>query len=105
MDFKGTPGPWAGGGDGWPVVSGPDNKKVAACNGPKPTWCRPDAEALANTVLIAAAPDLLAALRTLVEDLRLHAHGQRAPGHVQHIRDAHAAIGRATGGATTGDRT
>lgn len=56
---------------------------------------------LANAALIVRAVNahdaLVEALATLLDDIRKHARGERAPGHLDHIRSAHAALALARG--------
>ena len=56
----------------------------------------PDAEMLANAALMAAAPELLAALEASQEILHLAAMGDR--GAMRVLAQAHAAIAKAKGG-------
>lgn len=79
---KHTPGPWAAGNE---RVLGPGGKKLFECY----SKLRTMQECQANAHLIAAAPDMLAALR-LVE---------RSHPTSKHIGVIRAAIAKATGGA------
>lgn len=84
-----TPGPWRHTNRG--SVIGADNCAVVSCQD-----CRLTDEAVANARLIAAAPDLLAALIDLVERCDGE-EGIRADGSNIETMRAHAAISRAQG--------
>lgn len=103
-----TPGPWmAAAGPssvvGWPVVARPQGRSI--CNvswQPKPATVSDEdyhafyVEVQANGHLIAAAPDLLAALREMLEMGELFIPAKlESPG----FKRARAALARATGGA------
>lgn len=88
---KHTPGPWSLNKYGEPVDANGENiraKGLALTN---------TDEAKANSVLIAAAPDLLDALQRLLEFVEAHTvSGEVIPYHtVEHVR-ATAAIAKAT---------
>jgi len=84
---KHTPGPWESG-NGTTSIYGSDGKEVA-----RRIWHGPqdDERSLANARLIAAAPELLAALQYLCEVSHTDPRGFDA---------ARAAIAKATGGAS-----
>ena len=86
---KHTAGPWTYGGAGG-LIGGPDGIRVADCNGLE----RDSEERQANCRLIAAAPELLEALREVVQDWQdIGTVGPVTMGHVSQ------ALSRATGGA------
>ncbi len=90
---KHTPGPWTHGPESRDIC-GPDDESVASAA----TW-RPESEEVANARLIAAAPELLAALETLLTavddavDVEAQASWQGA------ATDAEIAIAKAKGEA------
>ena len=100
MNIKHTPGPWhyvkrtcGDGGSG--TVTGPDNRSIMACNN---SVDRTKEEKLANARLIAAAPDLLEALREAADILSANCDcGDCGPCNIER-RDL-AAIAKAQGGA------
>lgn len=49
--------------------------------------------------LRAVNAELAAALEVILDDIARHAHGQAAPGHLDHIKSARAALARAKGAA------
>lgn len=91
--FKHTSGPWVAALDhnSRPIVWGPGTWQIADC------WHTPDGNGWGNARLIAAAPELLEALRGMLnEHERLHALFDL--GDCQATVDARAAIEKATGG-------
>ena len=115
-----TPGPWLregdfhelcrvefSGGGHYVTISGPDRTlPIAFVIGDPDTYWRDDIETEANARLIAAAPDLLEALRPLAQcfipetDTALpDSDTGRYPFTMGEIRAALAAISRATGGS------
>ena len=88
MQTKHTPGPWALSTDarGYDIVTGADGSLVL-----KSTICM-----TTDAALIAAAPELLAALRHLLEDAVALNMGESDRSGV--LAEARAAIARATGG-------
>lgn len=94
MKTNHTPGPWTVNGKTVKSVDHGHHYTVARVDNPKFT---PEANA-ANARLIAAAPDLLAALRALTAVVESYEYGRPWPGrpHAQ-MDEARAAIARATG--------
>lgn len=91
MEHKNTPGPWEAecrSGD-WVVISARDKNAVAWPNRPRGN------EVEANVRLIAAAPELLEALRRLVEIE--DGPGMAVIGWPEALEAARAAIAKATG--------
>lgn len=91
-----TPGPWkqhTTPGKVYASVRGVDGRCVADCGS------RSDVVAQANAMLIAAAPDILAALQECITAYEVHRDGQTTgalwpdPNHIVHAR---AAIAKAT---------
>jgi hypothetical protein len=96
-----TPGPWEAsmGDDGRHcVVSPPLESKVTP-------WftaivqCADDEIEAANAALIAAAPDLLAALESAAASLEQFVRLKAIPANNQGLRDARAALSSVTGSA------
>jgi dTDP-4-dehydrorhamnose reductase len=110
--MKHTPGPWEvtqrsagewGSAGQWGVAAhyldrGGQRRRIAMCGSPR-TYSNPelDAEDRANARLIAAAPDLLAALRAMVALDECEAHFEEAYERI--LPEARAAIAKATGAA------
>lgn len=67
MNMKHTPGPWHIGMQPGPIIYGPNGEQVADLRGERKTLVVELDEAVANTKLIAAAPELLAALEAWVD--------------------------------------
>jgi hypothetical protein len=94
---KHTPGPWKPGKDG--LVNG-DGIRVADCG-----WDVEGEEREANAQLIAAAPDLLEALKTAVAFIAVwsgvyqssHGLADVHPEHAKALAEAQAAIKKAEG--------
>lgn len=96
--IKHTPGPWTYGGQEFNDVRESDGELVAVAlhlRVKKPE--RSIAEAKANARLIAAAPDLLEALKAIVKSLA-DQDDEGMIEHAQQMIDARAAIAKATGG-------
>jgi hypothetical protein len=99
-----TPGPWKAHFEEAYFVTGPDLGRVAMMMNLKGAHGlggrRSGHESAANTRLIAAAPDLLAALRVLLRDVEavdaVADYGLELQGGMY---QAHKAIAKATGGA------
>lgn len=96
MNAKHTPGPWHVATGGQQIRSARD--QIAR------TWMMRRGECVANAHLIAAAPDLLAALQEITPamppaDAPCHVGivPQSQCAHCQRIARAHAAIAKATG--------
>lgn len=100
MSMKPTPGPWL-------VLPEEDDKPYLRIRGTAPVrrykianvmrphpYCEEDDESRANANLIAAAPDLLAALQTLVVHFRPTIY---SPEGDRMLRDARAAINKVIG--------
>ena len=109
-ETKHTPGPWiniAEDESGYPVISGPDDTDIAQILCPLSTSKGKDAgelleEVIANKNLIAAAPDMLAALKTIVNMWNEGSIG--APSYAERLAadvflHARTAIAKAEGGA------
>ena len=93
-----TPGPWALHDEVAGVVYGPDGHQV--CTTPRTT--RREVERAANARLIAAAPEMLAALLKLVEAVDPAVGGLTLEDWAtEPVADARAAIARATGEEVT----
>ena len=100
--FKGTPGPWEAGEQceisGWVDIRIPGySRNPVACATPANSGdaeARRDTETLANARLIAAAPELLEALKQAVTSMQDSGYQN---SHVA-VRAARAAIAKATGG-------
>ena len=94
-----TPGPWTYD-ESWALIKGDDGSEIAAVHAarafraPKGKDAFKD-EPKANARLIAAAPDLLAALQKMTALLAAHPDGGLYPDY---LIQARAAILRATGG-------
>ena len=89
-----TPGPWALHDEVAGVIYGPDGHQV--CTTPRTT--RREVERAANARLIAAAPEMLAALLKLVEAVDPAVGGLTLEDWAtEPVADARAAIARATG--------
>lgn len=89
--FKHTPGPWVAALDhnSRPIVWGPGTWQIAD------GWHTPDGNGWANARLIAAAPDLLEALKDCADRLGIHMkHSEDLAAHMKAV----AAIAKATGG-------
>lgn len=86
MSGQHTPGPWSAGGSDMTLatwVKGPDRKRICTMKEGPNDW--------PNAKLIAAAPDLLEALRVAYSDM------QRTPGHtIDMLGRIEAAIQKAT---------
>jgi starvation-inducible outer membrane lipoprotein len=83
-----TPGPWEHRGfDVW--EPGKTALSIGSANRPHP-------EAHANARLIAAAPDMLEALRRIVEETYITSHGAIIGLERGHFEQARAAIAKAT---------
>ena len=100
METKHTPGPWKSEGYGiWSSVGG-ENRRVACTEydrGEGPYKVKTEQEAVSNARLIAAAPDLLAALIELLDQAgEVYPHFESERGQAN-IAQARAAISRATG--------
>lgn len=94
MQTKHTPGPWAFRQDSRNIVSTPDNQgRYVTIGQLSESLFITDPEHAANAALIAAAPELLAALQAIMED-------PDAVDHILHLDAvaADAAIAKATGG-------
>ena len=91
---KHTPGPWGLDGN---LIEGPDGERVACIT----AYSRRTPKQKANARLIAASPDLLAALQALVAELdgsgKPYSSDSYAPEHF--VTAAKAAIAKAEGGA------
>ena len=105
-----TPGPWVTGGcgdDGWRMILGPKTRFYHAFGEAYTTGIAHisvsdcEAEDLANARLIAAAPELLAALQELFATASIRA--TTAESSIAAIDAARAAIAKATGGALNSD--
>ena len=93
-----TPGPWALHDEVAGVIYGPDGHQV--CTTPRTT--RREVERAANARLIAAAPEMLAALLKLVEAVDPAVGGLTLEDWAtEPVADARAAIARATGEEVT----
>ena len=94
MEVKHTPGPWYHEADSHTGAVKTEGKKlIASVFGDDPE-CREDDRQIANATLIAAAPDLLAALQAIVTD----EGGTRSVSRDHLIAvAARAAIAKATG--------
>jgi hypothetical protein len=94
-----TPGPWSASGQGCAyVLGGNPSFVVADCNADRPHR----AEDFANARLIAAAPDLLAALEACVDAMRNGLPGREKachPGRTLAYKHGRAAIAKARGQA------
>lgn len=106
---KHTPGPWKVWDHAPYSVWLGDKSQVAACRWttddgkPEPECVQSDAEAQANARLIASAPDLLAALKRLIDnpgprkaDDEFVAH-KKLGAHIEAVSAARAAIAKAEG--------
>lgn len=93
--FKGTPGPWVAALDhnSRPIVWGPGTWQIADC------WHTPDGNGWGNARLIAAAPELLEALRHLTRLAGGVPTGVTQDMKREALKMARAAIEKATGGA------
>jgi hypothetical protein len=67
MNTKHTAGPWHVGMKPGPIIYGPNGEQVADLRGERKTTVIELDEAVANTKLIAAAPELLETLQDLVK--------------------------------------
>jgi hypothetical protein len=94
MSTQHTPGPWHIGMKPGPMIYGSDSSQVADLRGD----LLDRGEAQANAALIAAAPDLLAALQWLLQHDPDGDGGAPDYKELRHICDtARAAIAKATG--------
>lgn len=92
-----TPGPWHVGETATTIVFASDH--YAVCDAKVFHHVRDDSEPAANARLIAAAPDLLAALRLFLADERFQVTVGGNPNAVeQMLAQARAAIAKAEGG-------
>lgn len=92
MKAKHTPGPWHIGMKPGPMIYGPKGEQVADMRHKPFTLVSEIDESVANVRLISAAPDLLAALESLLDDADVcEVAGDDA------IRQARAAIAKASG--------
>ena len=73
-----TPGPWHIGMQPGPIIYGKNGEQVADLRGERKTLVVELDEAVANTKLISAAPELLEALKACRKSIR-HAHNCKAP--------------------------
>lgn len=95
---KHTPGPWHIGMKPGPIIYGPQGEQVADL---RAHLLMPD-ESAANARLIAAAPELLEALKTMTDE---YASSMRNAGVTHYpealaiVRQARAVIAKAEGGA------
>lgn len=99
-----TPAPW--------LIAPHESRRVVRADGRSIAWCGtyPEDEAIANARLIAAAPDLLDALRAVLAAERFSARSpetvQQAEAKLDHIRaaavKADAAIAKAEGHTSEG---
>lgn len=105
-DTKFTPGPWSivdrgqheeNERDEWKALMADDGRHVAhVC-----LWGGPDAQADANAHLLAAAPDLYAALRTMLEAFQVTTPKNEAEAmkNINARRIAREVLSKAEGGA------
>ena len=103
MNAKHTPGPWTVK-SATSVVA--DGAQVASCGFKMGSWPKEDYDTEeANARLIAAAPDLLAACRWLIDQMAEPIHdggdGGIVSDYARRYADARAAIARATGGGAS----
>lgn len=96
---KHTAGPWHIGMQPGPIIYGPKGEQVADLRGERKTLVLELDEAVANTQLIAAAPDLLQALEALeVAVCTDEDHAEGLPFHYRGvIEQARQAIKQAKG--------
>lgn len=91
---KHTPGPWGLDGN---LIEGPDGERVACIT----AYSRRTPKQKANARLIAAAPEMLAALQAVLAEIegpdRPHSTDSWLPSHLAH--QVRAAIAKAEGGA------
>lgn len=92
---KHTPGPWAVNPINAQVDELRDGKAIPVCRMLWPTELRGEDETLKNARLIAAAPEMLAALQRLVRDAEITGIDKMAGWDVW-FADARAAIAKAT---------
>ena len=93
--FKGTPGPWKAALDhnSLPIVWGPGMSQIAGC------WHTPDGNGWRNARLIAAAPEILAALEECLAWMPAAAkHAPETPEIYEAISEGWRVIEKATGG-------
>jgi hypothetical protein len=97
-----TPGPWSQGEDNPLNIYG-NHASVANVHGTHPTGARTEEEAIANARLIAAAPELLAALQEAVmvlkwatQEAKGKVRAEIVGGWAHHAKKASAAITNAT---------
>ena len=95
MSGKHTPGPWMPfvDGDGCFAIFPDADPHISLCS--RAPWPQRAKESAANARLIAAAPDLLAALNRLVHLTAILPPDMDEPGSA--MADARAAIAKATG--------
>lgn len=96
-----TPGPWVTGSGGFESVKtpGPNGRPIALVAGETQRWPFREGEMLANARLIAAAPDLLEAVRDAIETIH-EWHGDVAWDLYQHspeMKRLNAAIAKVEG--------
>lgn len=92
-----TPGPWYVERVTKPITGEPGNLFIHGANAMVQSPIA-DTSAMANAALIAAAPDLLAALVDVLPDLE-HYVSTHGPGPDRRLDAARAAIAKAKGGA------
>ena len=104
-EAKHTPGPWFTHREGFSSVyieariGGGMLQEVASCG---PTNEGSDQQE-ANARLIAAAPEMLEALKAMIDAERVYESGGRSSEELDALEKAHAAITKATGRADSGD--
>lgn len=97
-----TPGPWTVTGWNEIVVSAPNGNTLCLAPGDEKNC--PFDRMRANARLIAAAPELLAALHGMVDMFERHIEGREGPDDVAHRWDvARAALAKATGPVSIGE--
>lgn len=75
---------------------------ACACGYDNTVFYPPEEQAIANARLIAAAPELLEALKAMIDAERVYESGLRSSEELDALEKAHAAIAKATGRADSG---
>jgi hypothetical protein len=107
MSAKHTPGPWklntARMGDkllDWHIAADPHGSSLPVCLSDKYSEFRNAEQEIANAHLIAAAPELLEALKdavSMLDDLKFRSDADQEGAVTEQIREANSAIAKATG--------
>ncbi len=99
---KHTPGPWRVNSEDAVLSIESDSEDCGVIcmvsSNVEPGIEAPEEETNANAALIAAAPGLLEAAKTLLADLDKQLRGGRANDHLKHIAELRAAVTKAEGG-------